>query len=109
MKMVYPPSIMTGILLMSGRENTSLNCQKAYANLETVEVVNKKLCDAKHFNTLGASARIHCTLKSHNSRYYCATLQLHKSPADCAIQLFKPSKDATSLLVLHLKNCKVVF
>jgi len=29
---------------------------------------------------------------------YRATLQLHNSPADCVRELFKPSKDAASLL-----------
>jgi len=33
------------------------------------------------------------------SHYFCATLQLHNSPVDGAIELFKPSKDLVSLPV----------
>jgi len=31
------------------------------------------------------------------SHYFHATVQLHNSPADCARELFKPSKDQASL------------
>jgi len=35
---------------------------------------------------------------------FCATLQIHNSPIDCAKELFKPSKDSASLRVCNDKN-----
>jgi len=39
------------------------------------------------------------TFETHVSHLFTITLQLCNSPANCARELFKPSKDAASLLV----------
>ena len=49
-----------------------------------------------------------CTWKSHVSHISYVTLHHHNSPADWARELFKPSKDAASLLVGIFKNWKVL-
>jgi len=44
----------------------------------------------------------------HVRRYFCATLQVHNSPVDCATELFIPSKDSASLLVCNENNFKLL-
>jgi len=39
------------------------------------------------------------TSKTSMSHFFTVTLQHHNLPADCATELFKPSKDAASPLV----------
>ena len=85
---------------------STVKCQEQATILHKIKPSVVKI--SFNCNTLGLGIRYTHTLKSRIWHYFHATLQLHNVPDDWAWELFKPSKDAASLLVCILFNLKVL-